>query len=735
MIETEKIKLIKNKNISPELLWTRQKSQLCWVLEPILKEGKNFLKPDFIFFLRFKTEASEEDQEKPGLLGDNKLEVWLDMGEDQAAKPSLVEAIEAEGQQQLFPLGLDSQQGTVVSDVGYQFKTKSKPSCKSFIFVPLIKNQQIFGGILGIWCKQKHTFTTWEVKGAEMLASYVSMSIQSFDLKFQLGTQVNRVKALLELSTTIYSSLNYKVVLEKVIHYAKKLAEADGCTIYILDKQKQALKPWLSNYEEFRDQIMKFELKIGEWATGKAAQSGMAIISNFADQDHRTIQIPGTPDEPESLMSVPLMWSGEVIGVITINAKGHRRFSDDDLNLLTIFARHVSDAIENARLFDNLEKAYKELNEAQQQLVQSERLRALGEMAGGVAHDFNNILGAILGRVQLLLLNDQMEEKLKYGLKLIEKSALDGAETVRRIQEFTRVHKFTYLSKVDLNQIVEDALEMTQPKWKDEAQQKGVDIRVEKELNDVKPVAGLASELTEVLSNMILNSVDAMPEGGTITLKTYRNQDSVYIEIQDTGGGMSDEVKRMAFEPFFTTKGKQGTGLGLSVAYGIISRHKGEISIDSQEGKGTTFKIRLPQQEITAEAKETPPPKVLDRKMRILVVDDDPNIQDILQDILNLEGHQVQLASSGDEALKLFRSSDFEVVITDLGMPGMSGWELAKEVKKSKRQIKVILITGWRAQLDTDKIKESGVDFILPKPFHIEQIKEVLYQTAAKITA
>ena len=734
MLETEKINLIKNKNISAEFLRTRQKSQLCWVLEPILKEGMNFLKPDFIFFLRFKTEASEEEQEKAGLLGD-KLEVWLDIGEDQAAKPSLVEALEAEGQEQLFPLGLDSQQGTVVSEVGCQFKTKSKPSCKSFIFVPLIKNQQIFGGILGMWLKQKHTFTTWEVKGAEMLASYVSMSIQSFDLKFQLGTQVNRVKALLELSTTIYSSLNYKVVLEKVIHYAKKLAEADGCTIYILDKQKQTLKPWLSNYDDYRDQIMKFELKIGEGATGKAAQSGLAIISNFADQDHRTVQIPGTPDEPESLMSVPLMWSGEVIGVITINAKGHRRFSDDDLNLLTIFARHVSDAIENARLFENLEKAYKDLNEAQKQLVQSERLRALGEMAGGVAHDFNNILGAILGRVQLLLLNDRMEEKLKYGLKLIEKSALDGAETVRRIQEFTRVHKFTYLSKVDLNQIVEDALEMTQPKWKDEAQQRGVDIRVEKELNDVKPVAGLASELTEVLSNMILNSVDAMPGGGILTLKTYQTPDSVYIEIQDTGSGMSDEIKRMAFEPFFTTKGKQGTGLGLSVAYGIISRHKGEITIDSQEGKGTTFKIRLPLQDLTAEAKETPPPKVLDRKMRILVVDDDPNIQDILQDILNLDGHKVQLASSGDEALKLFKSSDFEVVITDLGMPGMSGWELAKEVKKVKSQIRVILITGWRAQLDTDKIKESGVDFILPKPFHIEQIKEVLHQTAAKINS
>jgi len=735
MLETEKINLIKNKNISAEFLRTRQKSQLCWVLEPILKGGKNFLQPDFLFFLRFRSESSEEEQEKQGSFGEIKFEVWLDLGEDQVSKQILLETIEAEGQTLLFPLGLHNQQTTIVSEIGFESKTKTSNTCQSFIFVPLMKNQQIFGGILGMWCKQKHAFASWEIKGAEILAGYVSMSIQSFDLKFQLGTQVTRVKALLELSTTIYSSLNYKVVLEKVIHYAKKLAEADGCTIYILDRETKTLKPWLSNYEGYKDQIMKFELKIGEGATGKAAQSGMAIISNFADQDQRTVQIPGTPDEPESLMSVPLMWSGEVIGVITINAKGHRRFSDDDLNLLTIFARHVSDAIENARLFENLEKAYKDLNEAQKQLVQSERLRALGEMAGGVAHDFNNILGAILGRVQLLLLNDKMEEKLKYGLKLIEKSALDGAETVRRIQEFTRVHKFTYLTKVDLNQIVDDVLEMTQSKWKDEAQQKGVDIKVEKELQDVKSVAGVASELTEVLYNMVINSVDAMPEGGIINVKTYQNPEWVCVEIQDNGIGMPDEVKRMAFEPFFTTKGKQGTGLGLSVAYGIISRHKGEITIDSQEGKGSTFKIKLPIQETVAELKETPLPKVVNRKMKILVVDDDENIQEILQDILSLEGHQVQSASSGDEALKIFNSSDFEVVITDLGMPGMSGWELAKEVKKSKSQIRVILITGWRAQLDTDKIKESGVDFILPKPFHIEQIKEVLYQTAAKITS
>ncbi len=735
MIGTEQINIIKNKLESQRSLKDSYKSKLISLLEPILKEGKNFLNCDFLFLLHFKSELSQEDKENSILAGDKKFEIWLALGEDETIRQRLAEQIEAEGQKCLFPSGWQIQETTIIPDLAAEFKTKSNLPCKSLIFVPLFKDQEIFGGILGNWHHQKHNFSNWEIRGSEILGSYMSMSIQNFQLQTQLEIQVDRVQALLELATTIYSTLDYKVVLEKVIHYAKKLAEADGCTIYILDPETQTLKPWMSNYNEYIDQIMKFELKMGEGATGKAAQSGLAIISNFADQDHRTVQIPGTPDVPESLMSVPLMWSGEVIGVITINAKGHRRFSDDDLNLLTIFARHVSDAIENARLFENLEKAYKDLNEAQNQLVQSERLRALGEMAGGVAHDFNNILGAILGRVQLLLLNENLEDKLKHGLKLIEKSALDGAETVRRIQEFTRVHKFSYSSKVDLNQILEDALEMTQPRWKDAAQQKGADIKIFKQLQEIKQVAGVASELTEVLNNIILNSVDAMPEGGSVVVRTYQDPDWAYVEVQDSGLGMSEEVKRLAFEPFFTTKGKQGTGLGLSVAYGIISRHKGEITIDSKEGKGTTFKIKLPIHERAGQIKEVEVPKVMDLKFRILVVDDDENIQEILQDILSLEGHQVTLASSGDQALKLFKTSNYEVVITDLGMPGMSGWELAKEVRQLNSQIKVILITGWRAQIETDKIKESGVDFILPKPFHLEQIKEVLYQTAAKMSS
>ncbi len=735
MIGTEKINAFKNKMESGVALKDSYQSRQICLLEPILKEGKNFLNCDFLFLLRFQPEPKEQDQEPSGLIGNKMVEVWLALGQEESLKQSLAEKIEAEGQSSLFPSGWQIQETTIIPDVASEFKTKTGLPCKSLIFVPLFKNQEFFGGILGSWCSQKHNFSNWEIRGSEILGSYVSMSIQNFQLQTQLEIQIERVQALLELATTIYSTLDYKVVLEKVIHYAKKLAEADGCTIYLLDKETQTLKPWLSNYQDYIDQIMKFELKMGEGATGKAAQSGLAIISNFADQDHRTVQIPGTPNEAESLMSVPLMWSGEVIGVITINAKGHRRFSDDDLNLLTIFARHVSDAIENARLFESLEKAYKELHEAQKQLVQSERLRALGEMAGGVAHDFNNILGAILGRVQLLLLNDKLEEKLKHGLKLIEKSALDGAETVRRIQEFTRVHKFTYVSKVDLNQIVEDALEMTQPRWKDAAQEKGVDIKIVRQLQETSQVAGVGTELTEVLNNLILNCVDAMPQGGTITIRTYQDQSWAYVEVCDSGVGMSEEVKRLAFEPFFTTKGKQGTGLGLSVAYGIISRHKGEITIESQEGKGTTFTIKLPIHEIASETKEPETPsQVMDLKFRILVVDDDQNIQEILQDILSLEGHQVTLASSGDQALKFFKSSKFEVVITDLGMPGMSGWDLAKEVRKLNSQIKVVLITGWRAQIETDKIKESGVDFILPKPFHIEQIKEVLYQTASKIS-
>jgi PAS domain S-box-containing protein len=243
-------------------------------------------------------------------------------------------------------------------------------------------------------------------------------------------------------------------------------------------------------------------------------------------------------------------------------------------------------------------------DEMEDRLIRSEKLRALGEMAAGVAHDFNNVLGAILGRVQLIKLGlgregDRIDamphETLQRELGVIEQAALDGAHTIKKIQEFTRARGDECLFvPLNMNEIVEGTIELMKTKIKDEADERGISIKVETINNEISSVVGNPTELREVLVNLMMNSIDAMPEGGTITFKTGMEDGHISIEVVDDGIGMPESIRKRIFDPFFTTKGVQRSGLGLSISYGIIHRHHGEIQVESREGMGTTFRIELP---------------------------------------------------------------------------------------------------------------------------------------------
>lgn len=366
-----------------------------------------------------------------------------------------------------------------------------------------------------------------------------------------------------------------------------------------------------------------------------------------------------------------------------------------------------------------------ERKKMEEQLIQSEKLRALGEMAGGVAHDFNNILGSILGRAQLLKMN-VMDPEVRTGLETIEKAAIDGADTVKRIQEFTRVRKDTEFVLINLNEIVEDAISFTRTRWKDEAEAKGIKIEIVKNLQNVEPVSGSASGLREVLTNVIFNSIDALPKGGRIILTTKSEGNYSYLIVEDNGVGMTREVCHRAFDPFFTTKGVKGVGLGLSVSYGIISRHKGEIVIDSRLNEGTKVTVKLPvasEKPIKEEKKEE---RIEPQEASILVIDDEEHIRKLLYDILVVVGYNVDVAASGIEGIKLFEKGHYDLVITDLGMAEMSGWEVSRKVKNMNSETVVVLLTGWGTQLDDNQIQNSGIDRIISKPFQVNQILRLI---------
>jgi signal transduction histidine kinase/CheY-like chemotaxis protein len=389
-----------------------------------------------------------------------------------------------------------------------------------------------------------------------------------------------------------------------------------------------------------------------------------------------------------------------------------------------------------------------------EQFSQMEKLSALGELASGVAHDFNNTLAGILGRAQLLQRTND-PEKVKRGLDIIIKTAEDGAKTVKRIQDFARQRRDHNFELVSVDQILMDASEITRPRWKNCAEASNIHITVDLKIGSNAMVLGDDSELREVLVNMVFNAIDAMPEGGTLSLITRTEGESVIIEVVDTGVGMYPEVRSKIFDPFFTTKGKAGLGLGLAVSFGIIRRHGGNIEVESHYGKGTEFRITLPLakvadrsvKEIESGAAVLPetiltlPPAAWQperAQKRLLVVDDEDFVRDLLREILEGEDCDVYLAESGSEALLLFGELEFDGVFTDVGMPGMSGWELAREIRRTNKRIPIAVITGWGEAVGSNEQKAAGVDWVIAKPFTADRIVELVHdinQTAHRLQA
>ena len=377
-----------------------------------------------------------------------------------------------------------------------------------------------------------------------------------------------------------------------------------------------------------------------------------------------------------------------------------------------------------------------------EQFSQMEKLSALGELASGVAHDFNNTLAGILGRAQLLQRTND-PEKIKRGLDIIIKTAEDGAKTVKRIQDFARQRRDHDFALVSVDQILLDASEITRPRWKNCAEASNIHITVDLHVGSNAMVMGDDSELREVLVNMVFNAIDAMPEGGTLTLSTRTVNDSVVIKVVDTGVGMYPEVRSRIFDPFFTTKGKAGLGLGLAVSFGIIRRHGGNIEVESQYGSGTEFRITLPvakigEKGVPAVAQDVPDLASLAttatsgsderRRTRLLVVDDEDFVRELLREILEGENCDVHVAESGSEALALFSESRFDGVFTDVGMPGMSGWELAREIRQINTRIPIAVITGWGEAVGSNEQRAAGVNWVVAKPFTADRIVELVQE-------
>jgi len=358
----------------------------------------------------------------------------------------------------------------------------------------------------------------------------------------------------------------------------------------------------------------------------------------------------------------------------------------------------------------------------EQQLVHLERLHAVEELAAGISHNLNNILTGVLGPAQLLEMSTD-DPKLLREVDDILTSAWRARDVVRRLNQSVR-GEGEKLYSVSVAKVVEEAVRTAQPRWKDEAEAKGIAIDVVSEVGKVSPIKGTRSGLHDALLNLLLNAVDAMPEGGTITVRAREDKRGVQVQVRDTGIGMDAETRQRVFEPFFTTKRTVDVGLGLSAAYGLVKSWGGEVEVESAVGRGTCFTVHLP---VWAEPED--PEGEPERQGRILVVEDDERVCHVLSRFLERE-HQVEVAENGREALEGFVPGRYDVVLIDLGMPGMPGDQVARRMRDVDPSISAVLITGWELEVDDPRLQEF--DFHLEKPVNLNRLQEVVDRVLAQ---
>jgi len=553
-----------------------------------------------------------------------------------------------------------------------------------------------------------------------------------------LRTQVERLALLDQITRAIAVRQDPTSILEIVIKSVEESLPIDFGCIYLRDGTSGALA--LSclgpKSEALRNRLATPGAKAladdphdlsrclrGEFVyVEDASGAPLSFSQQFADAGMR------------SIVAAPLTVNDTVFGVLIAARNPPHAFPSSDCEFLRQLSNHVALCLHQSELNCTLQKAYDELRQTQERVSQQERLRALGQMASGIAHDINSALSPAALCVQSMLEHDPaMSAQTREYLTMIERSIHSCTTTVSQIKEFSRqARPYAGSARVDLNAVVTDVLQSTRARWSAMSKQSGADIRASSHLAPaLPPILGVEGELRDALTNLVLNSVDAMPDGGTLTLTTSINESGrVCVDVLDTGAGMDETTKARCLEPFFSTKGERGTGLGLAMVFSTVQRHRGELEVKSSPGAGTTMRLTFAVAEgkpVETRSFERGPA----RPLRVLLIDDDAIVLKSLRIALELEGHRVITADNGRLGLDLFAAAErngspFSVVVTDLEMLHMDGRAVAAGVKSLRADATVILLTGWGHQLLTDDELPAHIDYVLGKPPKLEQLRHVL---------
>jgi signal transduction histidine kinase/ActR/RegA family two-component response regulator len=568
----------------------------------------------------------------------------------------------------------------------------------------------------------------------------------------KLQTQLERLNLLDETTRAIGERQDLRSIFQVVVRNLEDSLPIDFCCVCLYDAIAEELNVTCVG---LKSETLAMELAMTQQAHIEIDENGLSqCVSGrlVYEADLAEVKFP-FPQRLRSaglnaFVAAPLLFESQVFGVLIAARRQSHSFISSDCEFLRQLSQHVGLAAHQAEVHNALQQAYDDLRQTQQTVMQQERLRALGQMASGIAHDINNAISPIALYTDWLLESEpNLSARTRGYLETTQRAIEDVAHTVARMREFYRQKEpELMLAPVKMNDLILQVVDLTRARWSDMVQQRGSVIQLQTELPDDLPaIAGIESEIREALINLIFNAVDSMGDGGTLTLRTTfvaavsdKASPQVHVEVGDTGVGMDEQTRRRCLEPFFTTKGDRGTGLGLAMVYGVMQRHHAEIEIDSDVRKGTVMRLRFPvstgsSTDLMALASATEPVAL---RMRILVVDDDPLVTKSLRDTLLSDGHVVTIANGGQEGIDAFRAMEgtsdaFAVVVTDLGMPYVDGRKVASAVKAVSPATPVIMLTGWGQRLVAEGTVPPHVDRLLNKPPKLREIRAALAELVA----
>lgn len=640
----------------------------------------------------------------------------------------LIAEIAAEGS----PIILDDAQ----QDPRYRPTSGTSPA-RSWMGAPLLRQGQVIG-VLVLESDQPNRYAKEELNAITAIANQATIAIENARLYADAQDRAQRLEVITQITQLISTRdviRELHGILRMSIHMIRRVVPCDYAALALYNDDEDTFSVETVYDFSVRDwsdlpagQRVAAEGTPWQMACRTAGPVVQSDLSRSAFMEDQPLAASGL----QSGVVVPIIGANRAIGALNFASRDSGAYGQAQIATLLELSHYLGPALHNARLQQEREDTATQLARTQEHLNLVDKVRVVGQLASGVAHDFNNLLAGILGNAQLLLLEIQDQEQ-RDMLRVIERAAKDGSETVRRLQGFARMEHDSPMTEVRLDMLARDAIDITRPRWRDVAQSRGASIEIDRQLQPVTPIAGRAAELREVLTNLIINSVDAMPQGGHIAIRTYDDpaadgSGSVVLEVADDGIGMPPDVRARIFDPFFTTKGDHGTGLGLAVSLGIVQGHGGQIDVESEIGGGTRFVIRLPVRAAEAAGEQHEGKDVPIVPGHLLFVESEPMIREAMVRLLSRWGHRVTQASGGVDALRMFAPETFDVVISDLGMPDMSGWDLLSQIRQRDRRVPTVLLTGWGRQFSEDEARERGVDFVLEKPFDQEDLRRVLAQ-------